>query len=182
MVSFCSFEVASQQQRGRTDMARSSASTDSHTYLAADSDEELYRAFADALKAVPEATKHRPALVAADGTEVPLPRELHDALLQVALALQAGMGVNVAPLNATLTTQECADYLGVSRPTIVRLLDSGEIPMSRPGRHRYVRLVDLIAYAEQVRRTRADALDELARDAEAKGLYEILDGPPPAMR
>lgn len=150
------------------DMARSSASTDSHTYLAADSDEELYRAFADALKAVPEANKHRPALVAADGTEVPLPRELHDALLHVALALQAGMGVNVAPLNATLTTQECADYLGVSRPTIVRLLDSGEIPMSRPGRHRYVRLVDLIAHAEQVRRTRADALDELARDADAK--------------
>lgn len=163
-------------------MTRSAASTDARTYVGTDSDEELYRAFALALQVVPEATKYRPALVAADGTEVPLPRELHDVLLQVTQALQSGMGVNVAPLNATLTTQEAADYLGVSRPTVVRLLDAGEIPMSRPGRHRYVRLVDLMAYAERVRQTRSDALDEMARDAETAGLYDVLDGPPPAMR
>jgi excisionase family DNA binding protein len=163
-------------------MARSAASTDARTYVGADSDEEVYRAFMLALEAVPESTKHRPALVSADGTEVPLPREIHDVLLQVAQALQAGMGVNVAPLNATLTTQEAADYLGVSRPTVVRLLDAGVIPMSRPGRHRYVRLVDLMAYAERVRQTRSDALDEMAREAEAAGLYDVLDGPPPAMR
>ncbi|MEI2715368.1 MAG: helix-turn-helix domain-containing protein [Nocardioides sp.] len=163
-------------------MTRSAASADARTYVATDSDEEVYRAFARALEGVPETTQHRPALVAADGTEVPLPRELHDVLLQVAQALQAGMGVNVAPLNATLTTQEAAEYLGISRPTVVRLLDAGEIPMSRPGRHRYVRLVDLIAYAERVRQTRADALDEMAREAEASGLYDVLDGPPPSMR
>lgn len=163
-------------------MARSAASTDARTYVATAADEEVYRAFARALKHVPEATKHRPALVAADGAEVPLPRELHDVLLQVAQALQAGMGVNVAPLNATLTTQEAADYLGISRPTVVRLLDAGEIPMSRPGRHRYVRLVDLMAYADRVRRTRSEALDEMAREADSAGLYEVLDGPPPPMR
>ncbi len=163
-------------------MTRSAASTNARTYVGTESDEDLYRAFALALKAVPEATKHRPALVAPDGTEVPLPRDLHDVLLQVTQALQAGMGVNVAPLNAMLTTQEAADYLGVSRPTLVRLLDAGEIPMSRPGRHRYVRLVDLMAYAERVRQTRSDELDEMARDAETAGLYDVLDGPPPAMR
>jgi len=163
-------------------MTRSAASTDARTYVASDSDEDLYRAFAQALAPVPEATNHRPALVDATGNEVPIPREMHAVLLQVAQALTAGMGVNVAPLNATLTTQEAADYLGVSRPTVVRLLDAGEIPMSRPGRHRYVRLIDLIAYADRVRRTRAEALDEIARDAEAAGLYEVLDGPPPPMR
>lgn len=163
-------------------MTRSAASTDSRTYVASDSDEELYRAFVKALAPLPEATSHRPALVDAAGNEVPIPRELHDVLLQVAQALTSGMGVNVAPLNATLTTQEAADYLGVSRPTVVRLLDAGEIPMSRPGRHRYVRLVDLIAYAERVRTTRADALDEMAREAEVAGLYDVLDEPPPPMR
>lgn len=163
-------------------MTRSAASTDARTYVASDADEELYRAFARALATVPEATDHRPALVDAAGNEVPIPQEMHDVLLQVAQALMAGMGVNVAPLSATLTTQEAADYLGVSRPTVVRLLDSGEIPMSRPGRHRYVRLVDLISYAERTQHTRADALDEMARDAEAAGLYDLLDGPPPAMR
>jgi excisionase family DNA binding protein len=161
---------------------RFAASADSRTYIASDSDEDLYRAFARALAPAPEATNHRPALVDAAGNEVPIPREMHAVLLQVAQALTAGMGVNVAPLNATLTTQEAADYLGVSRPTVVRLLDAGEIPVSRPGRHRYVRLVDLIAYADRVRRNRAEALDEVARDAEAAGLYEVLGGPPPSMR
>lgn len=163
-------------------MTRSAASTDARTYVASDSDEGLYRAFARALEGVPEATNHRPALVDAAGNKVPIPREMHDALLQVAQALMAGMGVNVAPLNATLTTQEAADYLGVSRPTVVRLLDAGEIPMSRPGRHRYVRLVDLIDYAERARQDRAEALDEMAREAEGAGLYRVLDEPPPPMR
>ncbi len=163
-------------------MARAAASTDARTYVASDSDEGVYRALARALEIVPEATNHRPALVDAAGNEVPIPRELRDVLLQVAQALMAGMGVNVAPLNATLTTQEAADYLGVSRPTVVRLLDAGEIPMSRPGRHRYVRLVDLIDYAERARQTRAVALGDMAREAEAAGLYQVLDEPPPPMR
>ncbi|WP_203338194.1 helix-turn-helix domain-containing protein [Nocardioides limicola] len=163
-------------------MTRSAASTDARTYVASDADEELYRTFARALGAVPETSSHRPALVDAAGNEVPIPREMHDVLLQVAHALTAGMGVNVAPLNAMLTTQEAADYLGVSRPTAVRLLDAGEIPMSRPGRHRYVRLVDLIDYAERTRQTRSEALDDMAREAEDAGLYGVLDGPPPPMR
>lgn len=81
-----------------------------------------------------------------------------------------------------LTTQEAANYLGISRPTLVKLLESGVISFTKPGRHRYVRLDDLIAYAESVRVQRAEALDTLARDAEDGGLYDLLDGPPPPVR
>lgn len=96
--------------------------------------------------------------------------------------MRQGLAIQVAPLNAQLTTQEAANYLGISRPTLVKLLESGKISFIKPGRHRYVRLDDLIDYAESVTTTRSDALDALARDAQDAGLYDQLDGPPPAMR
>lgn len=78
-----------------------------------------------------------------------------EVLRQVARALSAGMGVNVAPLNAMLTTQEAADFLGISRPALVRIVERQEIPMERPGRHRYVRLSDLLDYQESSAETHA---------------------------
>ena len=48
-------------------------------------------------------------------------------------------------MNAMLTTQE-APTPGIARPTLVRILERGEIPMEKPSRHRFVRLQDLLAY------------------------------------
>jgi excisionase family DNA binding protein len=37
-----------------------------------------------------------------------------------------------------LTTQQAADYLGYSRPTLIKLLEKFAIPVSKVGRHRKV--------------------------------------------
>lgn len=159
------------------------ASVDSRTYLPDESHGAEILDFVSALeRAGVAAPEHRPAIVDADGTRTEIPDSMVQVLRQVAHALGQGQGVNVAPLNAMLTTQEAADYLGISRPTLVRILDRGDLPMERPGRHRYVRLRDLIAYQEQSRNRRRLALDEMTRASEDAGLYEATDGPPPAMR
>ncbi|HEY1133264.1 MAG TPA: helix-turn-helix domain-containing protein [Nocardioides sp.] len=124
----------------------------------------------------------RPALVAADGHTHELPPAVFDILLQVVGALADGNGVTVIPLNAMLTTQQAAEFLGISRPTLVRLLDTGQIPMHKPGRHRLVALPDLVSYQEAVRSTRREALDELVADAEMDGLYATTDGQVPRIR
>jgi excisionase family DNA binding protein len=86
----------------------------------------------------------------------------------------------VAKLRRTrrLSASQAAEFLGVSRPTLVRLLGSGEIPFDEPGRHRWVRLADLVTYQERSRRRRAAVLDQMVADSDAAGLYDLADDTP----
>ena len=164
-------------------MARTSAGSDVRTYMPDDRQDALILDFMRALEAAGgRAPDVRPALVGADGARFELPEAMFDMLRQVAEALASGMGVTVAPMNAMLTTQEAADFLGIARPTLVRILERGEIPMEKPGRHRFVRLQDLIAYQSRQRDQTRAALDELVRLAEEDGLYARTDGPAPTTR
>lgn len=101
------------------------------------------------------------ALVDPDGKARPIPNEIFRILDQVTNALAAGEGITIIPQGATMTTQQAADFLGVSRPTLVRLLESGGIPYQKPGRHRRVQLEDLVAYQTKFRAERRSALRDL---------------------
>jgi excisionase family DNA binding protein len=87
-----------------------------------------------------------------EGDQVELPEEIYRALLQVVVALSAGRAVSVAPRSKVMTTQQAADLLGVSRPTVVRLIDSGELPAQRPGTRRQVLLSDVLDYRRKRRK------------------------------
>lgn len=114
------------------------------------------------------------ALLGPDGQMVPLPLEVFRVLEAVAAAMREGKAITIAPVDQVLTTQEAADFLGISRPTLVKLLESGEIDFEQPGagRHRRIRLQDLIAYQDRRRTTRRQALDDLTREAAKGGLYD----------
>jgi excisionase family DNA binding protein len=112
------------------------------------------------------------AIVAPDGTLVHLPPAVYEVLTRVIAAMRAGRAITVAPLAQRLTTQEAADLLGVSRPTLIKLLAEGKIPFEQPGRHRRVRLDDLLAYRDRRRSERSADLDELIQQTEALGLYD----------
>ena len=106
-----------------------------------------------------------------DGSSKTLPPEVYEALMVVVRALSEGKAVTVAPVNTTLTTQEAADLLGISRPTFVKILDEGEVPYSRPGRHRRVLLADVLEYKEKRRARRSQGLGKLIEQTEDAGLY-----------
>lgn len=125
-----------------------------------------------ALASFVENHAQRAALVGPDGDRVDLPEAVYAVLVDVVQAMQGGRAITVAPTSTRLTTQEAADLLGVSRPTLVKLLESGRIPYERPGRHRRVRLADLLVYRDAASSARVTALDQLTREAASAGGYD----------
>lgn len=115
-------------------------------------------------------------LVAPDGTATTIPAEVYTVLADVVEAMRQGKAITVAPVSQRLTTSQAADLIGVSRPTLVKLLDEGEIPYEQPRRHRLVRLDDVLAYQRRRRATRRALLDEATRQATADGLYDTAAG------
>ena len=73
---------------------------------------------------------------------------MHQALTKVVAALHAGKAVTIAPQTMKLTTQQAADLLGVSRPTVVRLITDGTLPAERIGNRHRLLLDDVLAYRE----------------------------------
>ena len=114
----------------------------------------------------------RPRLAGSDGSSTELPDEVYTVLVEVAEAMRSGRAITVAPVSQRLTTSEAADMLGISRPTLVKLLEDGEIPYEQPRRHRVLRLDDVLAFRARRRDQRRGALDEMTRQAAADGLYD----------
>lgn len=112
---------------------------------------------------VTAAKKRTAKLIAPDGHELVLPSSMYEVLRQAAHQLAAGLAVSIVPIGTRLSTQQAAGLLGVSRPHVVKLLDSGEIPHTKTGKHRRVLLSDVIAYRDRQSARRSEALDELAR-------------------
>jgi len=96
-----------------------------------------------------------------------VPRQAAVMLAQILGFLANGQGVTVTPSNAMLTTQQAADFLNVSRPYLIKLLESGEIPFEKVGTHRRVAFGELMDYKrrdDQERRRAADELTELGQE------------------
>ena len=124
------------------------------------------------------------ALLGPEGQTVPLPMEAYQVLVKVVESMRAGKAITVAPLDQRLTTQEAADFLGIRRPTLVKLLEQGEIAYERPaaGRHRRMRLSDVLDYQRRKREERRTTLDQITAEAAEAGLYEEVPDYSEALR
>jgi excisionase family DNA binding protein len=100
-----------------------------------------------------------------------VPREAAVLLAKVLGFLARGEGVNVIPDTAELTTQQAAEFLNVSRPYLIKLLETGEIPFRLVGTHRRVRFRDLSEYKSRDDLDRRRAADELTQLSQELGLY-----------
>ena len=113
--------------------------------------------------------EERPALVGREGVRIDLPDPIFHMLVFALRNLEEGKAVAFLPEDETFTTQAGADFLGMSRPFFVSLLENGKIPFHKVGTHRRVYLRDLLDYQKKRDSVRSKRLTELFRSIDEAG-------------
>ena len=101
---------------------------------------------------------------------VKLPATALRMLIHILEEMARGNAVTLIPVRAELTTQEAADMLNISRPSLIQILDEGKIEYRRVGTHRRVRFEAVMGYKRRSDSERRAVLTELAAYDQEIGL------------
>ncbi|WP_310644890.1 helix-turn-helix domain-containing protein [Limnohabitans sp.] len=85
-------------------------------------------------------------------------------------AMSEGRPMVLMPTEQEFTTVEAANFLNVSRPFVIKEMESGRLPHRKVGSHRRIALDDLMGYAQAMRAKQEGALDRMASNARELGL------------
>ncbi len=99
-----------------------------------------------------------------------IPMAAFRLLVQILSEMADGNAVTVIPMHREMTSQEAADFLEMSRPSLLKLLDQKEIRYRKVGKHRRVLFQDVVEYKKRTMTDRHAALDELAQQAQELGM------------
>lgn len=115
---------------------------------------------------------------ASEHDRVELTEQLHEILKRAAHALSHGQSISILTRDQEISTQQAAEILGLSRPTVVRLIQNGELDAHVPGAvRRKLRLADVLAYREELRTRRNQFITDSSAEfavADADEVAELL--------
>ncbi|MBD3943551.1 excisionase family DNA-binding protein [Microbacterium sp. NEAU-LLC] len=125
-------------------------------------DDDLRAQAADLVARAHEQGAHRLALVRDGDAEAALSPDLSELLIQVLTGLARGP-VSVSALPEELTTTVAAELIGVSRPTLMKMVRDGVLPAHQVGSHTRLRTEDVLALRKTRARERREAFEALLR-------------------
>ena len=107
------------------------------------------------------------------GEFITIPKKALTLLSAIIQNMAEGKTISIVPSNSEVSTQQAADMLNVSRPHLIKLLESKKIPFKKVGSHRRILLKDIMEYKEQSAKQREAQLDFLSNQAQDLNLgYE----------
>jgi excisionase family DNA binding protein len=101
------------------------------------------------------------AVLAPEAAQVPAPTELSRLLTIIVDTVARGGVVTVGAMPEILTTTSAAELLGVSRPTLMKLVAAGDLPAHKVGSHTRLRASDVIDFRRARLERRRAAVTEL---------------------
>ena len=128
----------------------------------------------DALAASLEQLRSENPEIEIEETEerIRIPKSALKLLARILKEISLGNPISIVPIATELTTQSAAEYLGCSRPHIVKLLEDGEIPFTKVGRHRRIKYEDVAIYKKNMKLRQRAKIQELMELDEESGLYD----------
>ncbi len=100
------------------------------------------------------------------GNAVVIPASAVRLLADVLAQMAQGNAVTLTPVHTELTTQQAADLLNVSRPFLVRMLEQGRLPFRKVGKHRRIRVSDVLMLKHRSDAERQTALERLVAEGQ----------------
>jgi len=126
----------------------------------------------EAIEAIEHLAQSDDALqLLAGNAVVVVPDAIRTILEQAAHELVRGNRVSLIPIGRMLTTRQAAELLNVSRPFLIGLLESDQIPFEMVGTHRRVPIDEVLRFREERSRGRRQALRRLSEEADELGIY-----------
>ena len=104
--------------------------------------------------------------------KIRIPLNALKLLVKILKVTSQGKPISIVPIAAEMTTQAAADLLGCSRPHLVKLLEEGEIPFLKVGRHRRVKFEDVVGYKKRMKEKQKELLIKIMEADEESGLYD----------
>lgn len=98
--------------------------------------------------------------------EVEIPEAAARLLVDILAQMKKGLTVTVTTIEKELTTQQAADLLNVSRPYLVELLETKQIPHRKVGTKRRVLMQDILAFKAKQTQKRLKTLTALSKQAQ----------------
>jgi excisionase family DNA binding protein len=105
-----------------------------------------------------------------DKEEITIPAVAFRMLEMILNEMAQGHAVALSPVDREVTTQKAADLLNVSRPHLIKLLESGRIPFRKIGSHRRIRVADVLEYKARMDAEAERAFAELVEQAQELGM------------